>query len=171
MRKNFRLSAGPVCLIGTVGAVFMTPIAAQEAIVPDNSAPAEASVPASDAPSPATLRTHDQLTTLVVTARRREENIQNLPVSITALSGDQLEQRNISDSNDLQLYTPSLQAFNYSGRDATVFALRGFNQEQGSAPSVATYFADAPLPRPGPYIANGTGVSPAFFSTRRMCRY
>src|SRR5262249_9190242 len=49
-----------------------------------------------------------QIETIVVTAEKRSENIQTVPIAITALSGDQLRAAKIRDFNDLQQIAPSL---------------------------------------------------------------
>ncbi|MDH3568061.1 MAG: TonB-dependent receptor plug domain-containing protein, partial [Desulfobacteraceae bacterium] len=46
---------------------------------------------------------------IVVTARRREENLQQVPVSITAMSGDQLEARQLYAMDQLGAVVPNLQ--------------------------------------------------------------
>jgi iron complex outermembrane receptor protein len=46
---------------------------------------------------------------IVVTAQRRAENLQNVPITVTALSSDQLEKSGITDSNDMAQVTPGLQ--------------------------------------------------------------
>ena len=45
---------------------------------------------------------------IVVTARRRDESIQTVPIAITALSADDLAERNISNLNDLTNTTPGV---------------------------------------------------------------
>src|SRR3546814_10273648 len=57
----------------------------------------------------------DRLGVIVVTARRREENAQTVPVSVTAISGAALQQRNVHDLQDLNLNTPDLR-FSTEGR-------------------------------------------------------
>jgi iron complex outermembrane receptor protein len=60
---------------------------------------------------------------VVVTAERRAENIQTTPISVEAVSGDQLAQQNITQIKNLQLTTPSVtidddglyQSFNIRG--------------------------------------------------------
>jgi iron complex outermembrane receptor protein len=47
--------------------------------------------------------------TIVVTAQKRSENIQNVPIAITALSGADLSQANAAGIQDLGMLTPSLQ--------------------------------------------------------------
>src|SRR3546814_3062443 len=43
---------------------------------------------------------------IVVTARRREESLQSVPVSITAISSDMLEQKSVQDLSDVATLTP-----------------------------------------------------------------
>lgn len=57
---------------------------------------------------------------IIVTAERREENLQDVPVSVTAVSGDALSQRVINELTQLTLAAPTLQV----GQDNN-FAIRG----------------------------------------------
>src|SRR3546814_16832202 len=45
---------------------------------------------------------------IVVTARRREESLQSVPVSITAISSDMLEQKSVQDLSDVATLKPGL---------------------------------------------------------------
>jgi len=56
-----------------------------------------------------------QIETILVTAEKRSENIQTVPIAITALSGDQLKRAQIHDFNDLQQLAPSLLVSTGSG--------------------------------------------------------
>jgi iron complex outermembrane receptor protein len=60
---------------------------------------------------------------IVVTAQRRAERIENVPISITALSGQDLARANIQDLRDLQTVAPSLQVS--SSGVFTQLAIRG----------------------------------------------
>src|SRR5258706_13366869 len=79
---------------------------------------------------------------IIVTARRTEERLQDVPISITVLSQDAISKRNIAIASDLATYTPSLQVNQRFGPEKANFAIRGFNQESATAPSVGVYFAD-----------------------------
>ncbi|MFT3965296.1 MAG: TonB-dependent receptor [Sphingobium sp.] len=101
---------------------------------------------------------------VVVTARRVEERLQDVPISITAFTQTQLTDRNIVSAGDIATYTPSLSSNSRFGSEKTSFGIRGFNQDNSTAPSVGVYFADAPALRAqgGTTTANGTGPG-AFF--------
>ena len=97
---------------------------------------------------------------IVVTARRTEERLQDVPISISVFNQDQLAARNIVNSTDLATYTPSLAVNSRYGPEKAVFALRGFSQDPGTVPTVGVYFADVVAPRLVSNIASGNGAGP-----------
>jgi iron complex outermembrane receptor protein len=101
-----------------------------------------------------------QLETVVVTARRMEERLQDVPISITVFNQQQLENRNIVSTVDLATYTPSLSVNQQFGPDKASFSIRGFVQDLGTAPSVGVYFADVVAPRANGPTTSGNGAVP-----------
>jgi iron complex outermembrane receptor protein len=101
---------------------------------------------------------------IVVTARRVEERLEDVPISITVYNQEQLANRNIFNSGDLGTYVPSLATDDQFGPEKASFAIRGFTQEGKTAPSVAVYFADVVEPRSngGTTSGNGVGVGELF---------
>jgi len=91
---------------------------------------------------PAAAAAGTVLDDVIVTARRVEERLQDVPISITVYNQQQLDQRNIVIPTDLATYTPSLSANQRFGPEKASFAIRGFNQEISTAPTVGVYFAD-----------------------------
>jgi iron complex outermembrane recepter protein len=79
---------------------------------------------------------------IIVTARRTEERLQDVPISMTVYNQEQLTQRNIAVATDLATYTPSLQVNQRFGPEKASFSLRGFNQDMSTAPTVGVYFAE-----------------------------
>src|SRR3546814_20734016 len=61
---------------------------------------------------------------LVVTASKRAENLSDVPMSITAISGDSLREKGITDIQGLVKVTPGL-SYTDSGQGTPVFSLRG----------------------------------------------
>src|SRR3546814_16050034 len=47
------------------------------------------------------------LAEIIVTAEKREENLQSVPVSVTAMTGEALTATGISNVEDLQLFVPA----------------------------------------------------------------
>ncbi len=89
--------------------------AAQDQAAPGNAAAGDVTAAGgTTAANPATGAGTQTLQEVVVTAERREENIQTTPISIVATSGAQLAQQNVVQIQTLQLYTPSL-SFNNDG--------------------------------------------------------
>ena len=95
---------------------------------------------------------------IVVTARKREENIYEIPVSVSAFSQDQLDQAGIGDFHELSKFIPGLDFHGVTataGRVNPQIRVRGMNQ-QIITPStqVGALFWD------GSYIAAGGGFLP-----------
>jgi iron complex outermembrane receptor protein len=108
-------------------------------------------------------------TEIVVTARRTEEVIQDIPISMTVFNQDMLNERNITNGSDLVAFTPSLSVNNRFGSDQATFAIRGFTQELRTTASVAVYFADVVAPRGSGNVTAGDGAGPgAFFDLQNV---
>jgi iron complex outermembrane receptor protein len=84
-------------------------------------APAQAGQPAA---------TNGSLEEIVVSARRTNENLQNVPVAITAFSSEQLQQQNARSVADLAMLTPGLQVnYSTSTSGGAIYTLRGQVQQ------------------------------------------
>ncbi len=64
---------------------------------------------------------------VVVTAQKRAESLQKVPVSVTALTGDQLGAIKLDDSSALVTQIPNLQVNGIVGEASPVFSLRGIS--------------------------------------------
>ena len=95
---------------------------------------------------------------IVVTARRFEEKLQDVPISITVYNQEQISSRNITNSTELAAYTPSLTVNSRYGPDKSSFAIRGFSQDLNTLPTVGVYFAEAVAPRLSSNITSGNGA-------------
>lgn len=91
-------------------------------------------------------RTADVLDEIVVTAEKRAEGLQNIPIAITALEGDTLDKAGVTAVGDLVQLAPSLQ---FGTRSTNVFiALRGIGQagqDIGSQSGVTVSIDGVPL--------------------------
>jgi iron complex outermembrane receptor protein len=121
--------------------LFATPSAAQEA------------APASQATAQAA---EDETQDITVTARRREESLQHVPVAITAFTAQDLATKNVQTVADLQNFVPSLNVTTSTSRNDYQLAIRGMGQTaglttgQGGGTGVASYFAEAATSSAGP---------------------
>lgn len=106
---------------------------------------------------------------VVVHARRREERLQDVPVSMTVFSQEEISNRNIVTAGDLAIYTPSLSVNNRFGSDNTSFSIRGFTEEMRTTASVGVYFAEVVGPRGSNTTSSGNGAGPgAFFDLENV---
>ncbi len=106
---------------------------------------------------------------VIVTARRTEESVQDVPISMTVFNQQALDDRNIISATDLVKFTPSLNVNTRFGSDQASFAIRGFTQEFRTTASVAVYFADVVAPRGGGSVTAGDGAGPgAFFDLQNV---
>lgn len=100
---------------------------------------------------------------IIVTARRREERLQDVPVSMTVFSESAIRDQNIFSASDIATYTPSLHANPRFGSENTTFAIRGFSQELRTTSSVGVYFAEVIAPRGANTQQSGDGAGPGDF--------
>jgi iron complex outermembrane receptor protein len=79
---------------------------------------------------------------IVVTARKIAENLQDVPVAVTAFTGEELERQNVRAVIDIARQTPGLAIREASGEATAIFAIRGQVQNDSLAtldPSVGIY--------------------------------
>ena len=83
-----------------------------------------------------------RLVELVVTAQKREQSLQDIPVAVTAVAGEQLVEYGITDVFDLQQNVPSLISDRSQVSTTANFSIRGIGtsaQNFGLEPSVGLY--------------------------------
>ncbi len=84
---------------------------------------------------------------IVVTARRRAENISKVPIAITAIRGEDIAKRAIYNENDLQSAVPGLVIRSNGGIHAFNYVIRGQSVDTftNSPPSVLPYVNDVQI--------------------------
>jgi outer membrane receptor protein involved in Fe transport len=91
---------------------------------------------------------------IVVTATRRAENIQDIPINIASFSGDELANREITDLAELGRNVPGLYVVDQGKRNSNYIVVRGLNLDSIRGPealgndgggTVATYVGEIPL--------------------------
>ncbi|HYC04884.1 MAG TPA: TonB-dependent receptor [Azospirillaceae bacterium] len=89
---------------------------------------------------------------IVVTARRREESLQDVPVAVSAFTAENFELRGSPDITQLQAITPNLTMQVARGSNSTLIAfIRGVGQQDplwGFEPGVGLYVDDVYVARP-----------------------
>jgi len=97
---------------------------------------------------------------IIVTARRIDERLSDVPISIAVFNQEQIAQRNVTDLGQLAETTPSLFGNQRFGSQNTTFSIRGFTQEGSTVPSVGIYFAGVGALRGGSTFQTGDGAGP-----------
>jgi len=92
---------------------------------------------------------------VVVTARRREERLQDVPVAVTAMTAERLKEGQVTTARQLTAMVPSLNVNTGNQRDFQRFTLRGQGVTLGAGEGVGVYIADAPVPQA---VAGGPGL-------------
>ncbi|WP_152414697.1 TonB-dependent receptor [Blastomonas sp. AAP53] len=91
------------------------------------------------------------LSEIIVTAQRRQESVQDVPIAISAFSAEQLRDQGVSNTLQLGQYVPNLVAQNNTGiGSANAYFLRGLGSTETIAtfdPPVGTYVDDIYLSR------------------------
>ncbi|WP_380930273.1 TonB-dependent receptor [Sphingomonas arantia] len=85
---------------------------------------------------------------IVVTAQRRSEALSDVPMSVTAVSGQALRERGVNTLQDLAKLTPGL-SYVESGSSNPVYSIRGigfFDTTIGNRPAVSVYLDEVSLP-------------------------
>jgi iron complex outermembrane recepter protein len=125
---------------------------------------------AQTAPSPAPTSAPAEaeasgLESVVVTAQRREEKAQTVPIAMSAFSATELARRNITDALSLTQYVPNLVAANNTGLGtANTYYIRGIGDGESLAskdPPVGTYIDDI-------YFSRQSANNFAFFDVERV---
>lgn len=88
------------------------------------------------------------VTDIIVTAQKRSESVNSVPLSITAASGDELRAQGVTDVAGLAKVTPGFNAID-SGFGTPVYFLRGigfFDSSLAAKPTVSVYTDEVPIP-------------------------
>jgi iron complex outermembrane receptor protein len=143
-----RAMLASICTSAIVGS---SQALAQDVPASTTDAPSEAGVP------PADVQTQDSAaqssdSDIVVTARRRNELLQDVPIAVTAYSSEQLERQGALDITDIGDTTPNVNLETSRGTNTTLTAfIRGVGQQDpvaGFEQGVGIYLDDVYLNRP-----------------------
>ena len=158
MKKNILVFSS--ALVSTLWLPYPVSAQSNDTSAATANQPPAAAPPAVSAPLAASNDTSD----IIVTANRREERSQKVGVSITAISGTTLGDRNIRTSEDLGRLVPGLNGTAATGSGVSTFVIRGIgetdfsdHQEQPNA----TY-------QDGVYIPFATATGIPLFDIQRV---
>jgi iron complex outermembrane receptor protein len=102
------------------------------------------------------------LDTMTVTAQKREENVQDVPVAISLFDSLEIEDRMIDTVDDIAKYTPGLKIINYGAALKYAPSIRGLYSDYSTRSSTAGIFID------GVPVTDGTGFDETLLDIERV---
>ncbi|MFW2830350.1 TonB-dependent receptor [Sphingomonas sp. ID0503] len=116
-----------VCLLHSLSSPALAQTSSTEAAVPANTGIGAADASQAQSPSSAatTAPTDNGIGEIVVTATRRAENLQQVPISVSAISSAQLASRGVALTNDLATVAPNVTVNTQYGETQPNFTIRG----------------------------------------------
>lgn len=124
MKKTFLLGSAL-----TTSLIFSANAFAQESVSPDSD--------------------NDNVDTIVVTAQKFEQKLVDVPITISAVTGDRIRELGVSDLDELSAYVPGLNIQEQSANNPGV-VIRGITSDSGSAqqgPRVTLYYNGVDISR------------------------
>jgi outer membrane receptor protein involved in Fe transport len=109
----------------------------------------------------------DTLEEIVVTAQKYKSTIQDTPISISALSGEQLIAAGISSVTDVAHDVPGL-SMRSAGPGLTEFEARGLASTGGASPTVGFYLDEIPLSPPALSQSGKVVIDPNLYDVDRV---
>jgi outer membrane receptor protein involved in Fe transport len=101
-----------------------------------------------------------QIATVIITAQKRKEDIRDVPLSVSVLSGEQLQAQQIKTVEDLTRNIPNISFSSQGGPGLGTVEIRGVSSQAGAA-TVSVYLDDVSLTTRNLY-SQGT-AEPRFF--------
>ena len=105
-----------------------------------------------------------QLETVIVTARKKKENVQNIPVAVTAISGEQMDQYNVNSIQGIAATTPELQVTRGSSGSGADISLRGIGSSFTSIGIEQSVAVDVD----GVYYGQGRTLNDSYFDLKQV---
>ncbi|MCK9688509.1 TonB-dependent receptor [Scleromatobacter humisilvae] len=115
---------------------------------------------AATAASPAASTPSGGIATVIITAQKRKEDIRDVPMAVSALSGEQLQAQQITTVEDLTRNIPNISFSSQGGPGLGTVEIRGVSSQAGAA-TVSVYLDDVSLTTRNLY-SQGT-AEPRFF--------
>lgn len=104
---------------------------------------------------------------IIVTAEKRASTVQDTPISMTAMSGEQLAANGIAGVTGLALEVPGI-SMRTSGPGQSELEMRGLSSSGGSSPTVGFYLNDYPLTPPAAAVVGKVVIDPDLYDLARV---
>ena len=104
---------------------------------------------------------------IVVTAEKRSSTVQKTSISMTAISGQDLQDRGVSAVEEALQEVPGV-AFSSGGPGQTQFEIRGLSQNGGESPTVGFYLDETPVTPPALSSNGKVSIDPDLYDLSRI---
>jgi iron complex outermembrane recepter protein len=109
----------------------------------------------------------DALVSVVITATKRSSTVQETPISVTAISADEIADRGVVDFDTLAQSVPGM-SMRTSGAGQTEFEMRGLQSSGGSSSTVGFYLDETPLSSPASAQNGKVVIDPNLYDLERV---
>jgi iron complex outermembrane recepter protein len=109
----------------------------------------------------------DMLAEVVITATKRASTVQDTPISVTAVSAEELADRGITSFIELAQSVPGI-SMRTSGSGQTEFEMRGLQSSGGSSSTVGFYLDEIPLSSPASAQNGKVVIDPSLYDLARV---
>jgi outer membrane receptor protein involved in Fe transport len=127
----------------------------------------QTAVPAPQSAAPAPQAAGGQNEEIVVTAEKRNSTVLKTPISMTALSGAQLQAQGITSVEQMVGEVPGI-SMRSAGPGQTEYEMRGLSSAGGSSPTVGFYMDDIPLTAPAVALNGKVVIDPDLYDLNRV---
>jgi outer membrane receptor protein involved in Fe transport len=158
-RTQFKRNASVLALAAMALGLSAQVRAADTAAAPAAAAPA--------AETEAHRRDVSELQEIVVTAQKRATSADKTPISMTAVTGDDLIERGVAQFSALAAETPGV-SMKTNGPGQTEFEMRGMTSGGGNSPTVGFYMDDVPLTAPASAQNGKVVIDPSLYDLNHV---
>jgi len=109
----------------------------------------------------------DELQEIVVTAERRESTVLKTPISITAISGEDLQAQGLTRLEDVAAEVPGISMKQFAPGQ-TEYEMRGLPSSGGSSATVGMYVNDVPFATSANSLVGKEAIDPDLFDLQRI---
>src|ERR1700691_2692781 len=117
--------------------------------------------------APAIVENSGAIDEIVVTAQKRVSTVQDTPISITAVTGGDLQARGVASLAALAQGTPGV-SLKSEGPSQTEIEMRGMTSSGGNSATVGFYLDDVPLTGPGNAQNGHPIIDPDLYDLNRI---
>ena len=143
------------CVLTT--ALALPAVGAEETLAPG----------AAEAKAPSAAGDAEESSEVVITAQKRASTVQETPISISAVSGEDLQSRGVASLAALAQGTPGV-SLKTEGPSQTEIEMRGMTSSGGNSATVGFYLDDIPLTGPASAQNGHVVIDPDLYDLNRI---